>query len=37
MVSEPETFGLAYLEAMAKGCLVVGAYGWGIDGIIRHG
>lgn len=37
MVSEPETFGLAYLEAMAKGCIVIGAYGWGIDGVIRNG
>lgn len=37
MVSAPETFGLAYLEAMAKGNIVIGAYGWGIDGIIRHG
>ena len=37
MASAPETFGLAYLEAMAKGCLVVGARGWGIDGIIHHG
>lgn len=37
MASAPETFGLAYLEAMAKGCIVIGAYGWGIDGIIRNG
>jgi len=37
MVSAPETFGLAYLEAMAKGCLVIGAHGWGIDGIIQDG
>jgi len=37
MASAPETFGLAYLEAMAKGCIVIGAYGWGIDGIIRKG
>jgi len=37
LASAPETFGLAYLEAMAKGCMVIGAYGWGIDGIIRHG
>ena len=37
MVSSPETFGLAYLEAMAKGCVVLGAYGWGIDGIVRNG
>jgi L-malate glycosyltransferase len=37
MVSELETFGLAYLEAMAKGCLVVGSRGWGIDGIVADG
>lgn len=37
MVSAPETFGLAYLEAMANGCLIVGAYDNGIDGIIRDG
>lgn len=35
MVSSPETFGLAYLEAMAKGCLVIGAYNNGIDGIVE--
>lgn len=37
LVSERETFGLVYLEAMAKGCLVVGSRGWGIDGIIENG
>jgi len=37
MVSAPETFGLVYLEAMAKACIVVGARGWGIDGIVEHG
>lgn len=37
MVSERETFGLAYLEALAKGCLVIGARGWGIDGVVEHG
>lgn len=37
MVSAPETFGLAYLEAMAKGCVVIGAKGYGIDGIIING
>ena len=36
MVSAPETFGLAYLEAMAKGCLIIGCEGWGIDGIIKN-
>lgn len=37
MPSAPETFGLAYLEAMAKGCVVVGHHGWGIDGVIKDG
>jgi L-malate glycosyltransferase len=37
MASHHETFGIAYLEAMAKGCVVVGARGWGIDGIVKHG
>jgi glycosyltransferase involved in cell wall biosynthesis len=37
MVSAPETLGLAYLEAMARGCIVVGAKGWGIDGIVQNG
>lgn len=37
MPSAPETFGLAYLEAMAKGCVVVGHRGWGIDGIVEDG
>lgn len=35
--SAPETFGLAYLEAMANGCVVLGHAGWGIDGIVREG
>jgi len=37
MPSYPETFGLAYLEAMSAGCIVVGTAGWGIDGVIHHG
>jgi len=37
LVSAPETFGLAYLEAMSKGLIVVGTKGWGIDGIIENG
>jgi glycosyltransferase involved in cell wall biosynthesis len=35
MPSSPETFGLAYLEAMASGCIVVCAKGWGVDGLIE--
>ena len=37
MVSAPETFGLSYLEAMARGAVVVGARGEGIDGVVRDG
>lgn len=34
MVSAPETLGLVYLEALAKSCIIIGAKGWGIDGIL---
>lgn len=34
MVSENETLGLVYLEAMAQGCIPIGSRGEGIDGII---
>ena len=37
MVSEGEAFGLVYLEAMARGCITVGAKNEGIDGIIING
>lgn len=37
MPSYNETFGLVFLEAMACGCVVIGAEGWGIDGIVQHG
>lgn len=37
MVSSPETFGLVYTEAMAKGCITIGAKGEGIDGVIING
>jgi glycosyltransferase involved in cell wall biosynthesis len=37
MVSSREAFGLVYVEAMAKGCIVIGTKGQGIDGIIKHG
>lgn len=37
MVSSPETFGLVYVEAMAKGCVTIGSKGEGIDGVIVHG
>lgn len=32
-----ETFGMVYLEAMAAGCITVGAIDDGIDGIIKNG
>ena len=34
MISAPETFGLAYLEAMARGNIIIGTKNYGIDGII---
>lgn len=37
MVSSREAFGLVYVEAMAKGCIVIGTEGQGIDGIVSHG
>lgn len=37
MVSNPEAFGLVYLEAMSKGCLTIGTRGQGIDGVIQDG
>lgn len=37
MASAPETLGLAFLEAMSKACIIVGASGFGIDGIVRDG
>lgn len=35
MPSYPETLGLAYLEAMACGNIVIGSKGWGIDGVVK--
>ena len=37
MPSKNETFGLVYIEAMARGLVVVGMKNWGIDGIIVDG
>ena len=36
MISKPETFGLVYLEAMAKGCIVFCSKDNGIDGILEN-
>lgn len=35
MISERETLGLVYLEAMAKGCITIASKGEGVDGIIK--
>lgn len=37
MISEGEAFGLVYLEAMARGCIVIGSKNEGIDGIVEDG
>lgn len=37
MVSSREAFGLVYVEAMAKGLMVVGTEGQGIDGVVKDG
>ena len=36
LLSDEETFGLSYLEAMASGCIVIGKKGDGLDGIILN-
>lgn len=37
MISKFETFGLVYLEAMAKGCITIASKNEGMDGIIQDG
>ena len=37
MISRLETFGLVYLEAMARGCIVIASKDEGMEGIIQHG
>lgn len=37
MISQSETFGLVYLEAMAQGCITIASRDEGFDGIIKHG
>ena len=37
LISEHETFGLVYLEAMLQGCITVAAWEGGVDGIIKDG
>ena len=37
MISDNETFGLVYLEAMSMGCITIASRGGGVDGIIVDG
>lgn len=37
LVSDRETFGIVYLEAMAKGLITVATRDWGVDGVITDG
>ncbi len=37
MVSSPETYGMVYLESMARGCINIATRGEGFDGLIRDG
>lgn len=37
MISEEETFGLVYLEAMSKGCITIASKNEGMEGIIIDG
>ena len=37
MISKNETFGLVYLEAMARGCITIASRDEGFDGIIQDG
>lgn len=37
LISNAETYGMVYIEAMLQGCLVIASKGEGFDGIIKHG
>ena len=37
MISKDEAFGLVYIEAMARGCIVIASKNEGMEGIINHG
>lgn len=37
LLSEMETFGMVYIEAMSQGCITVGSLNEGIDGVIIDG
>lgn len=37
LISDTETYGMVYMEAMLQGCLVIASKGGGFDGIIQDG
>lgn len=37
MVSDNETFGMVYIEAMLAGCITIASKDGGVDGVIRNG
>ncbi len=37
LISEGETYGIVYIEAMLQGCIVIASRGSGFDGIIQDG
>lgn len=37
LISDDETYGMVYIEAMLQGCLVIASKGGGFDGIIKDG
>lgn len=37
LVSDAETFGMVYIEAMLQGCLTIASRGGGFDGLIKDG
>ncbi len=37
MVSNHETFGMVYMEALLAGCVTIASQKGGVDGVIRHG
>ena len=37
LISRGEVFGLVYIEAMSRGCIVIASKGEGMKGVIEHG
>lgn len=37
LISRGEVFGLVYIEAMSRGCIVIASKGEGMEGVIEHG